>query len=259
MADEPKITPDPDDEAEKTDPTPEEKWEAERKKLNEESKKHRLEAKAVKKDLEAKSALLADILTKLEVDEDHDLDTRISESRAAADKGSKAGPEVIQLQNQMSAMSRDFKKLKEEKEAILTERNDYSKKYESTVIDHALRRGLADYELKPSQQNVMEDFLKKNMKLNEKQQPVWVVVDEEGDVISEVPVKDGLASFFDKNPDLLPPQTPAGGGTRESTKTRPARSIDALNALLGDPDPVTGIKKMDRAKFNKGKREFGLV
>lgn len=259
MAEVEKVTPDPEETEEKPEPTPEEKWESERKKLNEEAKKHRLEAKAKAKELEAKEALLKDILTKLEVDEEHDLETRISESRAAAEKVSKAGPEVVQLQNQLSTLNKELKKEREEKAALAKERDDYSRKFESTVIDHALRKGLADYDLKPSQQTVMEDFLRKKMKLNERQTPVWVVTDEEGDIVSEVPVKDGLASFFDKNPDLLPPQTPSGGGTRESNKTKPSRSVDSMNRILGEPDPRTGIRKMDRSVFNKEKKNHGLV
>jgi hypothetical protein len=242
---------------EKPEPTTEEKFAVERTRLNEEAAKHRREAKEAKKALEQLTGRLKSIEETLGVDEEHDLDSKIGEFRAAAEKGSKTGGEVVQLQQKLSVLDKDYKKLKSDHELTVKEKGELSQLFSSTTISHELRKSLAGYDLKAEQQELLENYLQSKgfLKLNDKRKPVWVVRDEDGDEMSEIAIKEGLASFFDKNPGYLPAQTAQGADTKESGKSTTQRVSKDAAAMFGVRNE-DGIRIVDKTKYAEDRKKF---
>lgn len=233
------------------------KFDAEKKRLNDEAAQSRREKKDANKAVDHLQAQLKSINEALEVDDEHPFDVRISELRAAVDSKSKSGSELAQLQSKLTQLERDSKKYKTDFEAAAKERDEISIIYRENVITTELYKSFDGFGVKPELREPLESFLraKGSVKLNDKRKPVWVMRDEDGDEVGETSIKDGLNVFLEKNAHYLPPAGSTGSGqTASAGRPEPARkgNLDTMLGLTRDT-AHPGLIHVDRVTFAKNK------
>lgn len=231
-------------------------WAEEKTRLNKEASDRRREAKEQKKLAETLTAKIAAIKESLGVENDDEFETKISEIRAAAEKGGKTGNDLVALQGKLTAAEKAAAKYKGDFENKEKEFSSVSGRLNDTLIGHELQKGFSTFDVRDDQREMLEIGLKSKglVKVNEKGKAVWVVRDEDGDEIGDKSIRDGLAEFFEKYPSYLPASRPEGGDTKPLQKTKPGRTDMSVQGFFGDG--IDGYKKR-RAELGIGKKASG--
>jgi hypothetical protein len=234
-------TPNPD---ETTQPNP---LEAKIHSLNEENAGRRLNEKKLQTALDAQTALVREVLGAFGVDSPEDLAPRLSEFRAAQ-------AETKNPENDPKKLRAMLAQLQEELKTKAASEKDFKEKYETTsskyrerTISKTIGDAIAAHGVKPAFAAALTAVLKDNVKLDDKDEVVWIQKDPKGNDLYEVSVKDGLEGFFKTNPDWLPADTPSGSGTQQNGRPKPATrtnikemTLEEYNAqravLTGIPD-----------------------
>lgn len=217
------------------------------KKLNDENAQRRVSEKKLKDQVTTFESMTKSVMEAFGVDKPEDLATSLADFRAS--KATALNPE-----NDPKVLARNLSKSEEDRKRVdaafktTSEKlTSLEQKYHDRTVGAAIRTAIAERGVKPAFHAALAGELKSNVRLNENDEVMWIQRDDKGNEQYDVPVADGIAKYFEKNPDWLPSTGNEGSGAKPGASVPTKRGtfdktkLD-LDTYLKNRPELTGIK-----------------
>jgi hypothetical protein len=197
-------------------------------KLNRENAERRISEKKLKESNQGHEAVLKEIMGAFGAETPEDLTTRLSEYRAAQSEKTNPENDPKVLRANLARLDEAAKKSAAEATSFKQKYETVSTKYTDRTIGKAIGDAIAAFSVKPAFIPALTGELKKNVKLNDNDEVVWVQKDKTGNDQYETDVKEGIGAYW------LPSTVPAGSGTPQATKAPPPGRTNIKDLSLSD-------------------------